>query len=277
LHSLPVGVGTAFSCFFLAEKKIEEVAKRSSMIYKPDVEMKANYANLLLLFLFFALLSCGGNNPPQEISMNDLGEESAASNAPSSKEEIAHPAPPPSSEVMPVEPAKSGSTKEAITAIRTEYARLQKLLEEGTLRKDTKAFDCAGDPTEGELVRYYEEDQLVVIQHNQGSEHSWEIKQVYLKNAVPIFVLEEEGYWTFGGPLNKDESANTIDYVTENRYYFQEGELIRQLTKKYETHSWEKLPEGSEVPNKEVEVTPEQNYLGVLPYVADFKKGVVGC
>ena len=213
-----------------------------------------------MLFLFLTLFSCGGNKPSPDTSMNDLTEEAASP----SQEETAHPAPVP-------------TKKETITAIRAEYARLQKLLEADALRKDTKAFDCDGDPTEGELVRYYENDQLVVIQHNQGSEHSWEIKQIYLQSAVPIFVLEEEGYWTFGGPLNKEESANTIDYVTENRYYFQEGELIRQLMKKYETHSWEKLPEGSEVPNKEVEVTPEQNYLGVLPYVADFKKGIVGC
>jgi hypothetical protein len=238
--------------------------------------MKVNLPALVAIFLVFALLSCGGNNP-EGTSTDDLTQEQEASPASSSKEEKAHPAPSPTTEVIPAEPVKNGSTKEAIAEIRAEYARLQALLAAETLRKDAKAFDCEGDPTEGELIRYYEDDKLVVIQFNQGSEHSWDIKQVYLKNAEPFFVMEEEGYWTFGGPLNEDGTANTIDYVTENRYYFEEGALIRQLTKKFETHSWENLPEGSDVPNKEVEIIADQNYLGVLPYVADFKKGVVGC
>ena len=238
--------------------------------------MKAKLSAQLAIFLVLTLFSCGGNNS-QNTSTDDLTQEQEASAAASTKEEKAYPAPSPTTEVMPAETAKNGSTKEAIAEIRAEYVRLQALLEAGTLRKDTKAFDCEGDPTEGELIRYYENDHLVVMQFNQGSEHSWDLKQVYLKNTVPFFVLEEEGYWSFGGPLNKDGSANTIDKVTENRYYFQEGELIRQLTKKFETHSWEQLPEGNAVPNKEVEIISGQNYLGVLPYFADFKRGVVDC
>lgn len=236
--------------------------------------MKVNSAALLVLFLIVTLFSCGGDNN-QTSSTDDLTQTQEASA--SIKEEKVLPIPSPSIEAMPTESVKNGSTKEAIAEIRAAYARLQALLEAGTLRKDTKAFGCEGDLMEGELIRYYEEEELVLIQHSQGSEHSWEIKQVYLKNAVPFFVLEEEAYWTFGGPLNQDGTANTIDYVTENRYYFQEGELIRQLTKQFENHSWEQLPEGNEVPNKEVEIIPNQNYLGVLPYVADLKKGVVGC
>lgn len=251
--------------------------QENDLFFDPNpFSMKASLPALVAIFLVFTLFSCGSDNK-QSSSTDNLAQEQDISTATSPKEGKTYPAPSSLAEAMPTEPVKNSATKEAITAIRAEYARLQKLLEEGTLRKDTKAFDCDGDPTEGELIRYYENDQLVVIQHSQGSEHSWEIKQVYLKNAVPFFVLEEEGYWTFGGPLNQDGSANTIDYVTENRYYFQEGTLIRQLTKKFETHSWENLPEGKAVPNKEVDIIADQNYLGVLPYVADFKKGIVGC
>jgi hypothetical protein len=237
--------------------------------------MKANLLYLMIFPLLLALFSCGGEKTQDASSDVEGQETTTALDSPTA--ENTSPTSSPTKEVMPSETIKNGSAKDAIAEIRAEYTRLQQLLEAGTLRKDTKAFNCDGDPTEGELIRYYEDDKLVVMQHNQGSEHSWESKQIYLENAVPFFALEEEGYWTFGGPQNKDETSNTIDYVTENRYYFQNGELIRQLTKKYETHSWEKLPEGSEVPNKEVDVISDQNYQGVLPHFADFKKGRVGC
>lgn len=232
-------------------------------------------ANLLTILLFSALFSCGGE-ATQEATTDEIKQETTSIDSPV-EEENKHPAPAPTKEVMPAETVKNGSTKEAIAAIRAEYARLQKMLDAGTLRKEVKTFDCEGDPTEGELVRYYEGDDLVVMQHNQGGGHGWEGKQVYLKSGIPFFTLEENGYWTFGGPLNEDGTPNTIDYAKEDRYYFQNGVLIRQLTKEFEIHSWETLPEGNEVPNEEVEITVDQNYLDVLPYIADLKKGIVGC
>ncbi|WP_020538982.1 hypothetical protein [Lewinella cohaerens] len=237
--------------------------------------MKANLLYPVTILLFSVLFSCGGE-ATQEATTDEIKQETTSIDSPS-EEEKTHPTPAPSKEVMLEETVKNGSTKEAVAAIRAEYARLQKMLDAGTLRKEVKTFDCEGDPTEGELVRYYEGDDLVVMQHNQGGGHGWEGKQIYLKGGMPFFVLEEEGYWTFGGPLNEDETSNTIDYSTENRYYFQDGVLIRQLTKAFETHSWEKLPEGNEVPNEEVEIIADQSYLDVLSYIADLKKGVVGC
>ncbi len=237
--------------------------------------MKVNSFYLLIFPLLLMLLSCGGDKT-QEVSTDKVKQVTTAVDSPV-EEKMTHPAPLPSKEAMPEETTKDGSTKEAITAIRAEYARLQKMLDDGTLRKEVKTFDCEGDPTEGELIRYYEGDDLVVLQHNQGGGHGWEIKQVYLKGGMPFFTLEESGYWTFGGPLNEDETSNTIDYTKEDRYYFQNGVLIRQLTKEFEMHSWETLPEGNEVPNEEVPVTERQDYQDALPYFSDFKKGVVGC
>lgn len=230
------------------------------------------YFYLSLLLTFFA---CDRAAAP-------TSSETASATAPvveeTSEEIVRHKAP--ASEKMPepmsaVEQGGNEDTASTIQEIRTEYARITQLLAAEELRKDSLGFECEYDPGGGSLLRYYEGDELVMMQLEMGYEHAWENKTVYLKNNTPFFVFEEDGYWHFGGPEVED-GANTIDAISENRYYLESARVIRHLQKDYEFKSWEENLESNEIPNESVTAGIGELYDD-MPVIGEMMEGNAGC
>lgn len=227
---------------------------------------------LLLTLLFTLLLSCEAEQSTESTAAIPPENSTATEEAPLDAS---------ARSVPPADLAKEKTNdlapegSDQITNIRTNYARIQKQIEEGKLREEIKTFECKNDPGGGELIRYYDGKDLVAISLDQGSEHSWEVKKIYLVNNEPFFVFEEKGYWQFGGPLNED-APNTIDNIQETRYYLKEGEIIRKLVKDYKIKSWEKETDSAEVPNENVVVPAGTQYpeMSALP---QWRAGKVGC
>lgn len=216
--------------------------------------------------------SCTNREETKE-KIEETTEEIAT--APSTERTTPRPSPAAPTSLEEEEQEEKGNSTDLIATIRNDYATTMKLLEDGALREETKEFECDSDPGGGILIRYYNNEILVMIIHELYSEHSWETKSIYLKDAQPFFVFQEEGYWMFGGPLD-EETPNTVDNITETRYYLSEGEIIRQLTKSYENKSWEESPESSEIPNEEVKEAKGTAYP-LLPAIPQLIAGNVGC
>ncbi len=228
------------------------------------------FISFLSLSIFCA--SCSGNQKEEnEVvtskvdSINNLPENKKIITAKKQAENI-----------NPDLEAKELKTDDAVIAeIRAAYLQTQNLLADNKLRKETKTYDCAGDPGSGSLVRYYEGDELKLMIHQFGSEHYWFSKHIFLSNGAPYFIYEEEGTWNFGGPHTAEQS-NTIDKITEQRYYLQNGNLVQHLKKSFEVKSWEQKPNRDKIANKKMDIKSGETYplAAAIPL---WKEGKVSC
>jgi hypothetical protein len=140
-----------------------------------------------------------------------------------------------------------------IEQIRADYGATMEKLDKRSLKKEIKKFDCDDDPGGGTLTRYYNGEAIEMLEYSIGYEHGWISQKIYFKNEVPYFIFVEEGYWYFGGGEGADDSGeNTIDDITETRYYMESGKVIQELSKKYLIKSWEAKPKVNEIPNTKV-------------------------
>lgn len=92
-------------------------------------------------------------------------------------------------------------------------------MNDGKLRKEVINFEYKNNPGSGHLVRYFENNKMVLIDYLVNSEHWWEKKKVYMKDGETFFVFEQDGTWMFGGPTSDTEYSNTIDKIKDRSYY----------------------------------------------------------
>lgn len=164
-----------------------------------------------------------------------------------------------------------------IEQIRANYAVTMERLGKESLKKVTKEFDCEDEGVSGTLTRYYNGDKIELIDYSIGHEHSWKSQKIYFKDDEPYFIFVEEGTWYFGGEDGTDDSGeNTVDDISETRYYLEDGNVIRKLNKKYLIKSWEAKPKINEIPNETItddlgKPYPEAEAIPML------LKGEIGC
>jgi hypothetical protein len=164
-----------------------------------------------------------------------------------------------------------------IEQIRANYGATMEKLDNGIFKKLSKDFDCEADPGGGTLTRYYNGEEIEMLEYSIGYEHGWSSQKVYFENEVPYFIFVEEGYWSFGGGEGIDDSGeNTIDDITEMRYYLENGKVIRKLSKKYLIKSWEAKPKINEIPNTTVTEGVGKPYPEA-DAISKLLKGEVGC
>ena len=172
---------------------------------------------------------------------------------------------------------KSDETTESLIAdIREKYAAVTTKKEGDFLRKDSLGFECESGPGGGTLLRYYDGEDLVILHLSSGGEHSWESDMIYFSTGKPFFVFHEEGYWQFGGPLNEDDTPNTIDKLMEERLYLKDGMVLKALDKSYDINSWEEKVNSDDIPNKLIPELVGKEYEK-MEEVRKWIKGEVGC
>lgn len=141
-----------------------------------------------------------------------------------------------------------------LESIRQEYARIQDLLTSGKLKQDSIAYTCSGGEVNGQL-NFYRDASGVVLAVNGYSQgdHAWVTEKYYLRRGAPFFLFRELGYWSFGGPMQTlddgTEAPGTIDKITEERYYFNDGATIKALTKAYEIRN-DEAADPAKIPNE---------------------------
>lgn len=228
---------------------------------------------LLPLVFTFILFSCGD-------SETDAVETATETTAIPAKEPQRKsppvPQPAPSDLKEGLATKSDESTETLIADIREKYAAVTTKKESNLLRKDSLGFECESGPGGGTLLRYYDGDDLVLLHHSAGGEHSWESDRVYFSAGKPFFVFHEEGYWQFGGPLNEDGNPNTIDKIMEERLYLKDGKVLKALDKSYDIKSWEEPVKSENVPNRAVPELVGEEYEKAK-VLGEWIAGEVGC
>lgn len=176
----------------------------------------------LLVFLFTALMlvGCGESKPGTEVLPPTVATEPAART----------PAPEPAPMI--------DSEDDQLATIRTDYQRIEAARKAGALAKDSLSYYCENAMTEGSIYLYTDDSGLVLATHSRGTgSHGGISEKYYFREGELVFHFQEAGHWQFGGSMitNPDgsEMPGTIDYTTEERRYYNSGEIIKALTKSY--------------------------------------------
>ncbi|WP_235297422.1 hypothetical protein [Portibacter marinus] len=150
-------------------------------------------------------------------------------------------------------------SKDPIEQIQMKYQKTRSWLESAVIDSTAKPYECEGDPISGKIIHYAKDGEIIAVKHEtMMGDHSGSTHIYYLDQGHIYFVYQIDGGWSFGGPLTKDENGfdvpGTIDRIEENRFYIQDGKVIKQLHKAFELKSWEEKS-AADFPNKEVSPT----------------------
>lgn len=117
------------------------------------------------------------------------------------------------------EPASASSSpqeKDAIPAIRQRYAVINKNLSKfKTVKKELSGFSTEG----GELTAYLDGAEIVKIAVMNNGETNSFFEEFYYKQEKLIFVYRKQEIY--------DEPMQKVVKTKENRFYFNDGDLIR--------------------------------------------------
>ena len=133
----------------------------------------------------------------------------------------------------------SADTQSEIASIRKLYAKI-----EGArpLRSQKFEFNVEGGPMEGTITRDEYEGALIRITLSYvSSDHGGADQTFYFGSEGLFFAFEVASSWKFGKPAPNGDST-TIDRRIENRFYFAEGQCIRQLRRSAQAADAKQLP-----------------------------------
>lgn len=131
--------------------------------------------------------------------------------------------------------AQEQATDPAVAAIQADYRRIRS--ERATYR--TRPVDLSGESAEGGVgTAYYAGKRLQLLEATYYGEMGKQLTQYYYHNGQLCFALSS--YHRYNRPFYYDKKAareagdsDAFDpkktVVEENRYYFQNGQLIRWL------------------------------------------------
>jgi hypothetical protein len=114
--------------------------------------------------------------------------------------------------------ANSSQGKDSISSIRQRYAAINKNLAKYRLvKKELSGFSTEG----GELTAYFDGTEIVKIAATfNGETNSW-FEEFYYRNGRLMFVFRKQEI--YDAPMNK------VVKTKENRFYFNNDELIRWI------------------------------------------------
>jgi hypothetical protein len=112
--------------------------------------------------------------------------------------------------------ANSPQEKDAISAIRQRYADINKSLTKCKIvKKELSGFSTEG----GELTAYFDGSAIVKIAVSNNGETNSFFEEFYYSKEKLIFVYRKQEIY--------DEPMAKVVKTKENRFYFNDGELIR--------------------------------------------------
>jgi len=170
--------------------------------------------------------------------------------------------------------AQSTNDDELIYEIRNQYKVIIAAKEKGELKEHTIEYECPDYPASGEITFFSDKYGLKLIEHSSSDgSHSGGLDQYFLWNGDLFFFYSDFGSWTFDyNQAENDEVEHTIDYITESRYYFNNGTAFKCLEKNYEVYSSRKDNLKSEdVENEDIDCEAGPDIIDKLVQIQGFK------
>ncbi|MBL6445145.1 hypothetical protein JMN32_02420 [Fulvivirga sp. 29W222] len=177
--------------------------------------------------------------------------------------------------------AQSQDTETIIKDIRSKYATVMGLKDKEALTVEVLEYRCPDFPEEGTITYYSQDEEVKLIEHSFSEGDHYGGKNQYLVwEGKLFFYFSDVGYWTFDmGTGDEDEPVSqTKDIITESRFYFDNEEAVKCLSKNYEIRSRdaEKVkPEN--IPNEEINCFDSPEIMHKFKAIMELKgKGVNG-
>jgi hypothetical protein len=125
-------------------------------------------------------------------------------------------------------PAQADWVEDAVTQIRARYNEI----EAASLRAESLSFEATDGPESGKLTRYYQGQELVkaVMSYSMG-DHGGAEESYYYSQGQLCFVYAASSSWRFTGQTLANGESETADESAEQRIYFRDGQMIRDLLK----------------------------------------------
>lgn len=235
--------------------------------------------SLLFCFILFVFVSCDSSGN-ERVKKN----ESDISDAPtkienSEKKEIEKVL---ESDIFTTENEASNEKKpedlQSITLqIRSEFTRIESLLNQGKLTPKIKEINCSDEPVGGNLTFFYDGNTIVKVDHNfHMGDHFGQESSYYFKDGKLIFGFHRSGTWSFTGEEDDKGDSITKDDMKVQRDYFNDGKIVKQLFKDYTNFSNKKGKIESEVPNKSIGEGVEFTLAGKVIFDLA-EKDKIGC
>ncbi|WP_116106102.1 hypothetical protein [Lewinella sp. IMCC34191] len=222
----------------------------------------------LLCLSLFLMEGCDDSAPD---SVSDVPREAAVDTMPPTPAQTLPP------DDLVTDEAGGDTESGPIEKIRTRYREVQQLLDAGSLRTDTLTVLCQVADGEFFMVRYLDGEEVVMLRTTTGIGHAFTTKRMYFQDGELFFAWWIDEQFSPVSPLEgAGEEMGWVSEYEETRYYIVAGEVIRQLTKSYETESWNDDQDPAAVPNQSVEVAPGTPYPEA-EQLAEWKTGEVNC
>ncbi len=129
---------------------------------------------------------------------------------------------------LPVLSARADWVEDAVTQIRARYNEI----EAASLRSASLNFEATDGPESGKLTRYYQGQEMVkaVLTYSLG-DHGGAEESYYYSQGQLCFVYAASSSWRFTGRTLANGESETADESAEQRIYFRDGQMIRDLRK----------------------------------------------
>lgn len=156
-------------------------------------------------------------------------------------------------EALPAADPEEMTEEEAIAYAKGVATEITAKAEAGVFKTDSIEYACEDAMLGGTLTLYSDAGGIVLAENSFSmSDHEGQTDRWYFKDGKLVLLHEYHGTWRFGGKMTTDEDGNeypgTIDDITENYFYFDQGHLFKHLVKEYQIVSGEEEINPDDVP-----------------------------
>ncbi|MCI5057707.1 MAG: hypothetical protein MRY83_16450 [Flavobacteriales bacterium] len=143
------------------------------------------------------------------------------------------------------------SETDPIEKIRQLYKVVIGQKQDSILTIKTKYYNCPDYPEEGSVTYYHNNNDIRLIELNYSDGgHSGAQEQFFVENGKLFFHFFDMSYWTF---VDSEGEQKTKDVFIQERTYFDNGKVIKCLSKEFSSNDGENVQDLSQkTPNKEI-------------------------
>lgn len=151
--------------------------------------------------------------------------------------------------------------EDTLAQIRNIYARIMSEMGDSTYSKKVLEYNCPDYPQKGEISYYFDSARLKYINctYTEGGHGSGSLELFLKKGGGLVFAYETQSFWSFNHSDASNEQSTKGSFI-QNRYYFNNGRLIRHLYKDFEVLDAEKFDSiDQSTPNEMIQPTSNTN------------------
>lgn len=162
-----------------------------------------------------------------------------------------------------------------IQDIRQKFSYIMKAKSDNLLTTTEFSYECPYEPGEGTITFFYEGEALRLVEYSfHEGEHYGGTDQYFVWNDELFFAYYDHGSWRFDYENGDFSNPQTVDEITQKRFYFDNQQPIRCLLKQFERYSRNIHHLAShDVPNQETSCDEAQTVQSTFKLLLEWQDG----